>query len=398
VREGIRNAVKRTAAECDPESTGAYLSGGTDSSSVVAFLSEWHKPAKTFSIIFDDAQYSEAAFAHATVERFGASHAEMRLYPQDAVSIVDKISALFDEPFANSSAIGGYYCAKMAREAGVTTLLAGDGGDEIFAGNERYAKDLVFQAFHRIPQPFRTLVETGTSILPSSGPLSYPKRYVRRAKIANPRRMMSYGLALSMAPQDIFQPEVLEVFPAESWLGIPTRHFQAAPEATSELNRLLYLDVKMTLADNDLRKVIGTAELADVQVRFPFLDHELVQLSAEIPSRLKLKGKEKRYIFKKALSGILPDFVLYKKKHGFGVPVAKWLLEDPKLNNLVGDLLMDSQTIQRGWFKRSFIEKLLHEHKHGHSSYYGENVWYLLVLEMWQRHHLASQKAVTSVQ
>ena len=396
VREGIRGAVIRTAQECDPATTGAFLSGGTDSSSVVAFMTEWHKPAKSYSIVFDDAQYSEASFAHATAEHLSSDHHELRLYPGDALAAIEKISALYDEPFGNSSAIGGYYCAKLARDTGVTTLLAGDGGDEIFAGNERYAKDRTFQFYHRIPSPLRALMRGATHLLPSSGPLSLPARYIRRASIPNPRRMMSYVLALSTPPEEIFEPEVLRAAPPETWLSIPERHFQTAPSARTQLNRLLYLDVKMTLADNDLRKVIGTAELADVQVRFPFLDHELVQLAAEIPSDLKMKGAEKRYIFKKAMSGILPDVVLYKKKHGFGVPMALWLLHDQKLNTMVGDLLSDSQTLQRGWLRPEFVKKLLHEHQHGHTGYYGENVWYLTMLELWQRRHLTPEKAVAS--
>jgi asparagine synthase (glutamine-hydrolysing) len=210
--------------------------------------------------------------------------------------------------------------------------------------------------------------------------------------------MMSYMLALSTPANEIFEPEVLRAAPPETWLSIPERHFQHAPAATSQLNRLMYLDVKMTLADNDLRKVVGTAELADVQVRFPFLDHELVQLAAEIPTSLKMKGAEKRYIFKKAKGGILPDVVLYKKKHGFGVPMSLWLLHDKKLNSMLNDVLSDSQTLQRGWLRPSFVKQLLHDHQHGHASYYGENVWYLMMLELWQRRHLTTEKAVARVE
>jgi asparagine synthase (glutamine-hydrolysing) len=398
VREGIRGGVLRTVAECDPETTGAFLSGGTDSSSVVAFMTEWHKPTKSYSIIFDDAKYSEASFAHATANHLSADHHELRLYPGDALTAIEKISGLFDEPFGNSSAIGGYYCAKFARDPGVTTLLAGDGGDEIFAGNERYAKDRMFQFYHRIPSPLRAVLRGGTKLLPNSGPFSLPGRYIKRASIPNPRRMMSYMLALSTPANEIFEPEVLRAAPPETWLSIPERHFEHAPAATSQLNRLMYLDVKMTLADNDLRKVVGTAELADVQVRFPFLDHELVQLAAEIPTPLKMKGNEKRYIFKQAMSGILPDMVLYKKKHGFGVPMSLWLLHDKKLNSMLNDVLSDSQTLQRGWLRPSFVKQLLHDHQHGHAGYYGENVWYLMMLELWQRRHLAPEKAVARVE
>jgi asparagine synthase (glutamine-hydrolysing) len=106
---------------------------------------------------------------------------------------------------------------------------------------------------------------------------------------------------------------------------------------------------------------------------------------------------QKRYIFKRALSGILPDAVLYKKKHGFGVPLAEWLLHEPGLNTLLNDVLSDSQTLQRGWLRRSFVDKLRQQHRGGHSAYYGENVWYVLVLELWQRHHLGKLRTVADV-
>src|SRR5437879_12195712 len=122
----------------------------------------------------------------------------------------------------------------------------------------------------------------------------------------------------------MFENEFLREIGSKNWLSIPEEHFHRA-RATSELNRLLYLDVKMTLADNDLRKVSGTAELAGVNVRYPLLDQELAELSGEIPAELKLKGFEKRYIFKQAMKDLLPPKVLYTKKHGFGVPLAQWL-------------------------------------------------------------------------
>jgi asparagine synthase (glutamine-hydrolysing) len=170
-------------------------------------------------------------------------------------------------------------------------------------------------------------------------------------------------------------------------MHIANRHFQA-PEKASELNRQMYLDLKMILADNDLRKVNGTAELAGVRVRYPMLDRKLVELSGRIPSRLKLKGFEKRYIFKEAMKGILPNEILYKKKHGFGVPLGIWLLRDPQLTSMVQDLLADSRTQQRGYFRRDFYTRLLELHRTEHTAFYGEVVWYLVVLELWHRRHV----------
>src|SRR5262249_47254340 len=148
----------------------------------------------------------------------------------------------------------------------------------------------------------------------------------------------------------------------ENWLDIPEAHFRAA-RAQSELNRLLYLDVKMTLADNDLRKVLGTAEMAGVRARFPLLDRRLVEFSGRIPTRWKMKGFQKRHIFKPAIKNFLPPIVLHKKKHGFGVPVALWLLEDRRLYALLQDVLHDPRTRQRGYFRPTFIDQVIRRHR-----------------------------------
>jgi asparagine synthase (glutamine-hydrolysing) len=143
----------------------------------------------------------------------------------------------------------------------------------------------------------------------------------------------------------------------------------------------------MALADNDLKKVGGMAELAGVRVRYPLLDYRLAQLAGRIPANLKLKGFEKRYIFKQAMSGVLPEKVLYKKKHGMGVPVSSWLLHDPKLSAFAQEVLRDPRTRQRGYFRKGFVERLLDLQRREHVAFYGEIVWYLLTLELWHREH-----------
>lgn len=389
LREGLRSAVHRHLDGCEAPSTGAYLSGGTDSSSVVAFMAERCSPVNTFSIAFAEAHYDEIGFARTTAERFRTRHYERRLSPRDAAEVITKIAGYYDEPFANSSAIGAYYCALLARENGVDTLLAGDGGDELFAGNERYASDKYFALYQAVPEWIRRgVLEPVARLLPEQdGWLSRPRRYIRRANIPNPRRIFSYGLFFSADPEEVFDPEFLSQAPPERWMDIADAHFHTA-RATSEVNRLMYLDLKLTLADNDLRKVSGTAELAGVRVRYPLLDSQLAELSGRIPSRLKLKGFEMRYIFKQAMKGILPDRVLYKKKHGFGVPLGLWSLQDSRLNAMVQDILRDSRTRQRGYFRKEFLDHLLDRHRQEHAAYYGEFVWYLLALELWHRQHL----------
>ena len=395
LREGMRSAVHRHLTSCEQPTTGSFLSGGTDSSSVVAFVSERHHPAQTFSIAFDESDFSEIEFARITAAKFGTRHHEKFLTPQDASDALDKIIAYYDEPFANSSAIGSYYCAVLAREKGVGTLLAGDGGDELFGGNERYASDKRFALYQSIPRWLRHgFLEPLTGLLPDNdSKLSLPRRYIRRANIPNPRRILSYGFFLSMPPKEVFEDGFLDQTGVDTWLAIPEGHFARA-KATSELNKILYLDVKMTLADNDLRKVSGTAELAGVNVRYPLLDDRLAELSGQIPAALKLRGFQKRYIFKQAMKDILPQKVLYKKKHGFGVPLAQWLLENPRMKQLMNDMMHDPLTRQRGYFRAGFFEKLMELHRR-QPNFYGEIVWYLVALELWHRQHL--QKARETV-
>jgi asparagine synthase (glutamine-hydrolysing) len=190
---------------------------------------------------------------------------------------------------------------------------------------------------------------------------------------------------LDMKPEEIFVPEFLQQAPPESWTETAEGHFRRADAAT-ELNRLLYLDVKITLADNDLRKVAGTAEMAGIRVRYPLLDKELAEMSGRIPSALKLKGSEKRYIFKKAMSGILPNKVLYKKKHGFGVPISRWFLEEPRLRDMMETSLSDQGLKDLGIFRSSFISRLKELHRQ-EPGYYGESIWYLVVLDTWLQRH-----------
>jgi asparagine synthase (glutamine-hydrolysing) len=394
LREQMRDAVHRHLDGCTAEDTGAYLSGGTDSSSVVAFMSEQFSPCRCFSISFPTQGYNEIEYARATAQRFRSQHHELCMSPQDAMDAIPKVVAYYDEPFANSSALASYHCALLASRNGVETLLAGDGGDELFAGNERYASDKRFAIYHSVPRWFRRgVVEPLASLLPvSDGALSLPRRYIQRANIPNPRRTFSYNVFLSMDPREVFERDFLQQAPPETWMGIAEGHFKSA-KASSELNRMMHLDIKIILADNDLRKVSGTAEMADVRVRYPLLDRRLADFSGRIPAGLKLKGAKLRYIFKRAMKDILPDVVLSKKKHGFGVPIGNWILQDARLKSLGLDILNDPRTRQRGYFRSQFYDRMVDLHHRDHAAYYGEVIWYLIALELWHRAHFEKNVA-----
>ena len=382
----MRQAVHSHLNDCRPEQTGAYLSGGTDSSSVVAFASELHSTFNAFSIYSENPRYDELAFARIAAKRYHANLHEACLTAQDAVQAIPAIVDYYDEPFGNPSAIGSYHCARLAQQHGVDVLLAGDGGDELFAGNERYASDKRFSLYQSLPASLRLgMIKPLARMLPSAGVLSLPARFIRRAELPNPLRICSYSFFLSHPINEVFEQSFLDQVSPGNFLGIASSHFASAPEATSELNRLLYLDTKMTLADNDVRKVRGTAEIAGVRVRFPLMDRALAEFSGRIPTGLKLKGFDKRYIFKKAMSGILPAEILAKKKHGFGVPVGYWAMHDSGMRSLA-DILDEPQTRQRGYFRPEFLTQIKQLNQ-VYPAYYGDVLWALITLELWHRRH-----------
>jgi asparagine synthase (glutamine-hydrolysing) len=394
LREALRSAVHRHLTNCDLRVTGCFLSGGTDSSTVTAFASERISPVPTFTINFNDPAYSEIEFARAAASRFRARRIEECLLPSSAFDSIPRIIAAYDEPFGNSSVLPTYACAKLARDHGIEVLLAADGGDELFAGNDSYLRDKYLQSYHMVPGWARSaLLNPLARLLPEGGTFGLPRRFVRRAGLPNPRRFLSYGYFLSTPPETIFEPTFLSEVPPDTWLNIAEQHFRSAT-ATNDLNRSLYLDMKMTLADNDLRKVVGTADSLGIQVRFPLLDYHLAELSARIPASLKLRGFELRYIFKCAMKDILPKQVLFKKKHGFGVPIGSWLRSDPGMNALMLDLLRSQKLALREYFRPNFFDRLIEEHARALSSvFHGQILWRLMVFELWRRDALRKEVA-----
>ncbi len=164
----------------------------------------------------------------------------------------------------------------------------------------------------------------------------------------------------------------------------PRRHYAIAP-ASHHLDRLLYVDVKITLADSDLPKVTCMSEMSGIRARFPFLHRSVAEFSGRIPAHLKVKGLEKRYLFKRAFRNLLPPEIIRKKKHGFGIPVADWMRSDARMRELARDTLLSKRASERGYFKQSFIEDLFRKHETDSTSFYGDTLWTFLVLELWHR-------------
>lgn len=366
--------------------TGAFLSGGTDSSTVSGMLGKVSGvPAKTFSIGFEAEGFDELEYARITARHFGTETHEYYVTADDLIEAMPLIAAAYDEPFGNASAAPTYFCARMARERGIEVVLAGDGGDEFFGGNERYARQGVFERYHRVPGALRNLLEPlvlnfplGESILP----VRKARSYVRQARIPLPDRMETYNFLHRNPLADIFEPEFLAAVDTERPLQLAREaYFRcASPEM---VERMMHLDHKITLADNDLRKVTRMCEAAGVEVRFPFLDDDLIEFSGRLTPRQKVDKGRLRVLFKDALRGFLPDATIAKSKHGFGLPFGIWLNEHVPLKALADDAL--DGLGRRGIVKPDYLALLRREHASGHASYYGVMIWVLVELELWLR-------------
>ena len=366
---------------------GAFLSGGTDSSTVVGMMSRLERgPVRAFSIGFQEERFNELEYARITAAKFKADYHEYLVSAADCLEALPGMIRYFDEPFGNSSAIPTYFCARLAAQQGVEILLAGDGGDELFGGNERYLTDKIFEAYQKVPRLLRKgLVEPALACLPfRNGLVGTARSYVRRSNLPHPDRFFSYNLLLDNPLEKIFEDGFVERLRNYSALEIPSGYYWNGP-ARDPLDRLLYLDVKITLGDNDLLKVTRMSELAGIRPRFPFLDRSVAEFSGAIPAGLKVKGAEKRYLFKRAFRELLPAEVLQKKKHGFGIPVAMWMKSDKRMRELTRDVLLSARTYQRGYIRRSFVEDLFRMHETDETPFYGDTLWTFLTLELWFR-------------
>lgn len=365
---------------------GAFLSGGTDSSTVTGMIKKLTGSVKTFSIGFNEPGYNELDYARITARHFGAEHYEYMVTPEDVLRSLDPVLDAFDEPFGNASAVPTYYCALLAKEHGVDTLLAGDGGDEIFGGNERYAANHVFSAYHKIPLPVRrNILEPAVSLLPSSITLiDKGKRYIKRANIKQPERFFSYNPVSALGKEAIFSPEFLNSVNGYNPVAWASELYDTA-QAEDELNKLLYIDMKFTITDNDLRKVNAASGKAGLGVAYPLLDNKLVDLAATMPVSLKVKGKALRYLFKRAFAGFLPAEIIHKKKHGFGLPIGVWIRTKKNVADFVQDALRSPSCTIRHCFRDGFIDELFRLHRETGSAFYGDIIWNILVLELWNK-------------
>jgi asparagine synthase (glutamine-hydrolysing) len=267
--ELVERSVAHATMGCDR--VAAFLSGGTDSSTVTGMLGKVRgAPPEAYSIGFKAEGFDEMEYARIAARHFGACHHPYYVTPTDVRDMIPRVAAAYDEPFGNASALPAYFCARRARDDGVERMLAGDGGDELFGGNARYAKQKVFEAYWRIPAPLRQRVIEPSLLAVASdtkiAPLRKLANYVRQARVPLPDRLETYNFLVREAPSALFTPEFLAVIDPDA-PAAASREIYGRTASAAAVDRMMHLDLKLTLADNDLRKVNRMSELAGVQVR-----------------------------------------------------------------------------------------------------------------------------------
>jgi len=365
---------------------GAFLSGGVDSSAIVALMAAMSgRPVKTFSIGFKEEAYNELKYARMIADRFGTDHTEFIVEP-NAVEILPKLVWHYNEPFADSSAIPTYYVSKLAREQ-VTVILNGDGGDENFAGYGRYSANEFSKEMHRyFPASIARLLLLVIMRLPhGNDPTNlfwrlkrFLQEYSKSPEMMNAHWLCHFSTEMK---SDLYSPDFYAGQAADDSFALLLEKYRDA-DAESFLDKTLYADVVMYLPDDLLVKVDIASMANSLEARSPFLDHEFMEFAARIPSGMKLKGRSTKHILKEALRGILPDEVLFREKMGFGVPIDSWFRNEMK--DMAYDVLLSDSAMQRGYFRKDAVKRILDQHTSGQWNWQ-YHIWNLLMLELWHR-------------
>ena len=390
VREKLLECVKIRLISDVP--LGAFLSGGIDSSSIVAAMARLvDQPVKTYSIGFagEDSYYNELPYALQVAQAFGTDHHEIIVRPQVA-ELLPKLIWHLDEPIADSAVITTYLVSQLASQS-VKVILSGVGGDELFGGYRRYLSDSLMPYYKLLPRPVRNKwLPIILARLPQDRHSKWAdyvrlaNGFVRSADMPSASRYMSYIT--------IFSPDVREILVRnstgsnsldndETSSAILKTYFATCQMADST-NQLMYVDMKTSLPDDLLVLTDKMTMAASIECRAPFMDHELVELTSRMPSRLKLHGLSMKYLLKKAVSPWLPKDIVRRKKRGFGAPIGAWLRGD--LERLVLDTLSEKQVKSRGLFNWHVIDSVITAHKN-HANDYTDHLLALVNLELWCR-------------
>jgi len=363
---------------------GAFLSGGVDSSAVVALMAETSaQPVKTFSIGFEEQDYSELKYARRVAEHVGAEYNEFIVRP-NALEVLPTLVEHYGEPYADSSAIATYYVAKETRKF-VTVALNGDGGDESFAGYERYAAMRIAEKYYKIPAYLRkTFIENAVDLIPASEARHSRardlKRFVKAAGLPKTERYFRWVGALDRQTKaelytDDFKNDTLR-FDASKTLG----------QWFDKTNNLGILDAtlltdQMTYLPNDLLVKVDIASMAvSLEARSPLLDHKVIEFAASLPENIKMKRFETKSLLKKVAARLVPKDVIYRRKMGFGVPIGNWFRGEMK--DFVRGALLSEKSMRRNIIKPDALRKYVGEHIDGKNDY-THQIYTLLMLELW---------------
>ena len=373
---------------------GAFLSGGVDSSAVVAYMARnMSRPVQTFSITFGEADFDEARFARIAAERFGTEHHEFRVEPH-ALSILPRLARHYGEPYADPSAIPSFHHAELTGRH-VTVALTGDGGDEAFAGYGRYSRMKMLQSLRRLPRPLRAAAGgLGAAIGPGSAERDARTRVARLAHSLTADEARVYGdsvLAFELERRRaLLAPHLIDQL--GGWRAESVLEEAWAASDADGVDKVLAVDIETYLPGDLLVKMDIATMAHSVETRSPFLDHQLLEFAARLPVEMKIRGRSGgKHILKSALTGIVPDAILDRPKMGFGVPLKHWFRGE--LEALPRELLLDPGAHCREYLVGPEIERLLAEHAGGRYDH-SLRIWALVQLETWHQEVLEPARAL----
>jgi asparagine synthase (glutamine-hydrolysing) len=382
--ELLKSAVKQHLISDVP--LGVFLSGGIDSSALVALMSEVSsQPIQTFSIGFEERSYNELSYARAVAREFQTDHHEMLVRP-NAVDLLPDMVRYFDEPFADSSAIPVYCVSKFAREH-VKVALSGEGGDEVFAGYETYAAYKIAEIYKLLPKVLAaTVIPAIIRRLPVSHrrvSLDYrAKRFVSGALLPPPEGHYWWKVVFNEEAKAAVYANGMDGF--EEPVGLFRQAYNHCP-ADDPLTKLQHIDLKIYLPDDILVKADRMSMANSLEARVPFLDHRVVEFAASLPSGLKIRGLTKKYILRRTMSRHLPAKILKGRKRGFNVPIAIWLRRE--LRDLVHETLSPSRIKNAGFFNPQAVSAMVREHEQMHADH-SRALWSLLVFTLWHEEYI----------
>jgi asparagine synthase (glutamine-hydrolysing) len=369
---------------------GALLSGGIDSSAVVALMRRHVTgPLRTFSIGFADARYDELEHARTVARHFDTDHQEFVVRP-NAAEFIEPIVWYYGEPFADSSALPSMIVCKLARQH-VTVALNGDGGDETFLGYDRYAAARWAELYDRAPRTIVRGAGAAARLLPGGNPKSQIHRVQRflAALSAEPRRRYASWLSSQFfdgaAKARLYSDDFRARVGGHDSSDVLLRAYDRS-DALDFTERTSHVDVQLYLPDDLLVKMDIASMANSLELRSPLLDHRVVEFAASVPRALKLRGgANTKYLLKRAFEGILPQSILRRRKMGFGVPIDAWLRTD--LKPMAYEVLLDGRAAARGYFRAPAVRRLLEDHSSG-AAHHQYRIWSLLMLELWHRTYL----------